>query len=270
MSKHKNPRRKIIRRRSVPFLPNFITTMSLFSGFYSIFYAIKGRFVTAGLLILLASLIDGMDGRVARATNSTSAFGKEYDSLSDVIAFGVAPALLAYLWKLNHFQNFGFLTCCLFAACGALRLARFNSDTADDHMSTFTGLPIPMAAATVISMVFLDQLVILDRISINLSVWFVLAMVYLSAFLMVSTIKYPSFKRLEYLKTHTFQMLVAGLLFIYVLAQEPVIMFAVMVMGFIAFGLIWNLIRVLRHTAADESEIGGVNHEVSQRENPNI
>ena len=269
MKKHGRVQAKIIKRRAVPFLPNFITTMSLFSGFYSMFYALKGSYVTAGLLILLATMVDGMDGRVARATNSTSPFGKEYDSLSDLIAFGVAPAILAYLWKLNQFENFGFLTCCLFAACGALRLARFNSDTSE-HLSTFTGLPIPMAAATVISMVFLDQLVVLERISIELNVWFVLGMVYLSAFLMVSTLKYPSFKRLEYLKTHTFQMLVAGLLFIYVLAQEPVIMFAVMVMGFIVFGLIWNLVRVLRHSAEAETELGEVNHEISQRENHNI
>ena len=269
MKKPKRTRNKLRKRRAVPFLPNFITTMSLFAGFYSIFYALKGRFVVASLLILVASMIDGMDGRVARATNSTSAFGKEYDSLSDLIAFGAAPALLAYIWKLNQFGNFGFLTCCLYVACGALRLARFNSDTTD-HMGTFTGLPIPMGAATVISMVFLDQVTMLDSLRINLDARFVLVMVYLSAFLMVSTLKYPSFKRLEYVKSHTFQMLVAGLLFIYVLAQEPVIMFAAVVMGFIAFGLIWNLIRLLRHAPQNEDATEGVKNEIAQRENPNI
>ncbi|HOO46073.1 MAG TPA: CDP-diacylglycerol--serine O-phosphatidyltransferase, partial [Deltaproteobacteria bacterium] len=115
-------------KRSVPFLPNFITTMSLFCGFYSIMFSLKGNFYMAAILILIAGFIDGIDGRVARATNSTSEFGKEYDSLSDVVAFGVSPAILAYLWQLNQYGRFGFIASFLFVACGALRLARFNSD----------------------------------------------------------------------------------------------------------------------------------------------
>ncbi len=137
-------------KKSVPFLPNFITTMSLFCGFYSIMFSLKGDFHWAAILILVSGFIDGLDGRVARMTGTTSEFGKQYDSLSDVIAFGVAPAVMVYLWQLNAFGKLGFIATFLFVACGALRLARFNIDTSGS-LTHFTGLPIPVAAAGVVS-----------------------------------------------------------------------------------------------------------------------
>jgi CDP-diacylglycerol---serine O-phosphatidyltransferase len=141
--KHRHMDKEEKKKRSVPFLPNFITTMSLFCGFYSISFSLKGNFYMAAVLILIAGIIDGLDGRVARATNSTSAFGKEYDSLSDLVAFGVSPAIMAFLWQVNQFGRLGFIAAFLFVACGALRLARFNTDDSNDG-SNFTGLPIPM------------------------------------------------------------------------------------------------------------------------------
>ncbi|HPS94009.1 MAG TPA: CDP-diacylglycerol--serine O-phosphatidyltransferase, partial [Deltaproteobacteria bacterium] len=175
------------RKRAVPFLPNFITALSLFCGFYSIMFSLKGNYYMASIFILISGFIDGIDGRVARMTNSTSEFGKEFDSLSDLVAFGVAPAILVYLWELSSYGKFGFIASFLFVACGALRLARFNIDTSGG-MTHFTGLPIPLAAAAVSSTYLLTGL------TGSFPALTILVGVYVLSFLMVSSIQYPSFK----------------------------------------------------------------------------
>ena len=254
------------KKRSVPFLPNFITTMSLFCGFYSISFSLKQNFVMAAVLILIAGFIDGIDGRVARATNSTSAFGKEYDSLSDVIAFGVSPAIMAYLWQVNQFGRLGFIASFLFVACGALRLARFNTDTVSDG-STFTGLPIPVAAAAVSGMVLLS-----DELSAgNLMIPPVLVLVgvYLLSYLMVSTVRYPSFKHISYIKAHPFQLLVAGLLVLGVVAYWPEVMIFTIAMLFIVGGPIWGTVVHFRERAREKKEAKSTEAEHLQQENPN-
>ncbi len=247
-------------RRTVPFLPNFVTTMSLFAGFYAIYFSLEGNYYVAAILIVMSGLIDGMDGRIARATNSTSAFGKEYDSLSDLTAFGVSPAVLLYLWKLQAFDRFGFLACCLYVACGALRLARFNSDTSG-KMDTFTGLPIPMAALSIVSLVFLGKVVG------DISALPVLIGTYLLSYLMVSNIRYPSFKHIDYIKTHPFQLLVAGLLVLVVVASAPEVMFFVLIMSFVVGGALWNLISYARMHAKEakgkeDEKVTGENHNI--------
>ena len=132
-------------------LPNMMTTANLFCGFYSIIYSIKGDFKTAAIAVVVAAIFDLLDGRLARLTHATSKFGAEYDSLCDLVSFGVAPAILMYQWALNPFGRFGMMASFLFAACGALRLARFNVQVGVVEKNYFQGLPIPMAAGIVAS-----------------------------------------------------------------------------------------------------------------------
>ena len=134
-------------RRGVALLPNLITTGALFSGFYAIVAGMNGRFVAAGLAVYVAMLLDAADGRVARMTSSESDFGAEFDSLSDMVAFGVAPALVAFSWALSSLDQVGWVVTFVYMACAALRLARFNTQETDHR--TFTGLPSPAAAAVV-------------------------------------------------------------------------------------------------------------------------
>lgn len=252
------------KKRTVPFLPNFITTMSLFCGFFAISFSLKGNFSMAAIYILVAGFIDGIDGRVARATNSVSAFGKEYDSLSDLVAFGVSPAIMAYLWQVNQFGRLGFIASFLFVACGALRLARFNTDTSHDN-SSFTGLPIPMAAAAVCGIVLFSEVV--GQIPPTL----VLAGMYLLSFLMVSTVRYPSFKQIGYIKAHPFQLLVAGLLLLVVVALKPEVMIFVLTMVFIFGGMLLEGVRHIREYARERKQLKGTAHgQHTPKETPHL
>jgi CDP-diacylglycerol--serine O-phosphatidyltransferase len=259
----RNQMKKEKRKRTVPFLPNFITTMSLFCGFYSISFSLKGNYYMAAVLILIAGFIDGVDGRVARMTNSTSEFGKEYDSLSDVIAFGVSPAIMAYLWQLNQYGRFGFIACFLFVACGALRLARFNTDTSH-NLTTFTGLPIPIAAAAVTSVVLLSKVVG------SIPSLAVLGGMYILSFMMVSTIRFPSFKHISYIKAHPFQLLVAGVLLLMVVALAPEIMIFVLAMTFIVGGTLWNALQYVRGYFKEKKPAEGSEHEGVTRQDNNL
>ncbi len=261
-------------KNRIPLLPNFVTTIGLFFGFFSILFSLRGNFFNAAIMIVLAGFIDGVDGRIARATNSTSAFGKEYDSLCDVICFGVAPAIMVYLWELSEFGRMGFLASFVYVACGALRLARFNTDTSGDG-TKFTGLPIPVAAVTLASILLVygsmnDYRNIPYAVSVIESIRGVpvLAGVFFLAFLMVSTIKYPSFKHVNYIKAHPFQLLVAGVLLLMVVAYQPEMMAFLLTMTFVIGGVILNIIQYLflRNRKAASEEID----ETIPRENPNI
>lgn len=139
-------------RRGIALLPNLITTGALFAGFYAIVAAMNGHFIAAALAVYVAMILDVADGRIARMTSSESAFGAEYDSLSDMVAFGVAPALVAFSWALSSLGQIGWVVTFVYMACAALRLARFNTQDADH--STFTGLASPSAAAILASLVW--------------------------------------------------------------------------------------------------------------------
>jgi CDP-diacylglycerol--serine O-phosphatidyltransferase len=140
-------------KRGVYLLPNLLTTAALFAGFYSIVSAMKGHFDTAAIAIFIALIADGLDGRVARMTNTQTDFGAQYDSLSDMVAFGVAPALVIYSWSLSTLGKLGWLAAFLFTAGVALRLARFNTQLSDKRY--FQGLPCPAAAAMLASVVWM-------------------------------------------------------------------------------------------------------------------
>lgn len=202
-------------------LPCLFTIGSLFCGYYSILAAIKGDFVIAAIAILVAGIFDGLDGRIARLTGTTSMFGVELDSLCDMVSFGVAPGLLAYYWALQPYGRYGWMAGFLYMATTCLRLARFNSQKVSSKH--FVGLPCPAAAAMVSSTVLFCEYLGLDKMVITqISL---LVQVYLLSYLMVSTHLYFSFKKPPALtKTRTFQLLVGVLLLFVMIASEPQIM----------------------------------------------
>ena len=181
-------------KRSVYLLPNLMTTAALFSGFYAIIMSYNGKYELAVIAIFAAMIFDGLDGRIARMTNTQSEFGIQYDSLSDLISFGVAPAILAYTWQLNQWGNIGWAITFIYCACAAIRLARFNVIASQDQdKQFFIGLPSPLAAALVTSFIWLG----VDSFS-TLNVYLlqtVISVITLAAgLLMVSRFRYYSFK----------------------------------------------------------------------------
>lgn len=208
-------------RRGVYILPNLFTSCSLFGGFYAIIAAIQGRYHAAAIAILISSLFDALDGKTARYTNTSSQFGAEYDSLSDLVAFGVAPGILVFLWSLEPFGRFGWLAVFLYIICGALRLARFNVQKNDVESKHFKGLPIPGAAIFISLFIFFIDTrggVIENKAMIALGA------IYTLSFLMVSAIDYLSFKDLELFKKKPFNVLVAVILLFVIVAYKPVLM----------------------------------------------
>ncbi|MGH7812881.1 MAG: CDP-diacylglycerol--serine O-phosphatidyltransferase [Candidatus Binataceae bacterium] len=182
-------------RRGVYLLPATVTSIGLLSGFYSIVSTLGGHFETAAVMLLLAFVCDGLDGRIARASRTSSQFGVEYDSLSDMVAFGVAPAILAYWWALRPIGSFGIGIAGLFVLCGALRLARFNVQTATVDKSRFVGLPIPGAAIMIAGIALAYGYFGFDSPRILCAV--MLPVTLALGGLMISRVPYPSFKALE-------------------------------------------------------------------------
>ncbi len=208
-------------KKGIYLLPNLFTSFSLFSGFYAIISAIQGRYDAAAIAILISSIFDGLDGKIARYTKTISQFGTEYDSLSDLVAFGVAPGLLAFQWSLQSFGRFGWLAVFLYVICGALRLARFNIQIKSLESHHFKGLPIPGAAIFIATLVlFINSL---DGLAENRHI-IIITCFYLLSFLMVSTIDYLSFKELELFKKKPFNVLVAIILLFIVVAYKPALM----------------------------------------------
>ena len=185
---------KKVRHRGVYLLPNLFTTAALFSGFYAIISAMHGRFEVAAVAILVAMVFDGLDGRVARLTNTSSAFGEQYDSLADMVSFGVAPALVVFNWGLADFGKVGWAAAFAFTACAALRLARFNTQIGTVDKSQFVGLASPSAAALIASMVWVGHDVDVEwGIATAATLITILA-----ALLMVSNVRYTSFKGIDF------------------------------------------------------------------------
>ena len=212
-------------------LPNLFTASSIFVGVISIVEASKGHFILAAWLVLLALVFDGLDGRVARMTNTTSQFGVEFDSLADIISFGIAPAMLLYFFIGHEFGRFGILVSALYVIFGAIRLARFNISTAKTDPNVFIGLPIPTAAVFLSMWVLLFNKYTLQEYSIVL-----LFLALGVALLMVSNFRYPSFKKIELdrpmvFKTMIALMIVASLLYLF--SAEG---FAIIILAYTLFG----------------------------------
>ncbi len=230
-------------RRGVFLLPNLLTTGGLFSGFYSIVATMNGNYLVAAWFILIAAIFDGLDGKVARLTNTTSKFGVEYDSLCDLVAFGVAPGLMMYAWALKPFGKMGWLAAFLYVVCGALRLARFNVQITTVESKRFVGLPIPaaawMAASLVIFFHHMGGTGTIKKVS-------VLLLIYVLAGLMVSSFRYYAFKDPELFRRQPFGFLVLAIIFIIVIVAEPEIMIFALACAFVASGPIGTVIKRLR------------------------
>ncbi len=206
-------------RKGVYILPNFITSASLFCGIFSIILAHSGRYSQAAFYIIVSAILDGIDGKVARFTNTVTRFGLEYDSICDVVAFGVTPAFLIFSFSLSDFGKFGLAVVYLYVVCGALRLARFNIQAHTVESRYFCGLPIPAAAtflATFIMMLNGRGKVVSFYINI-----FLLFVTLILAFLMVSNIRYYSFKESSLFKRKPFYFLVFSLAIFAIFVTRP-------------------------------------------------
>jgi len=220
-------------RRGIYVLPNLFTTMNLFCGFYAVIAAFDGNFVQAAIAIIVAGIFDNMDGKIARATHTASRFGVEFDSLADLISFGLAPGLMVYLWALRPFGRLGWLAAFLFMACGALRLARFNTQVGSISSDYFVGLPIPAAAVMNAVTVLIYRKCGLDPRATPI---LILIMLYVLSFLMVSTIRYNSLKKAELFRKMKFNVLVAFMLILIFIAAQPSIALFVIALGYVASG----------------------------------
>lgn len=229
------------RRRGISLLPSIITTLNVFCGFYAIISAVNGNFVHAAIAIIIAGLFDALDGKIARATKTESRFGLEYDSLADLISFGLAPALMAYLWALKPLGRFGWLAGFLFMVCGALRLARFNTHAGGVSSRYFQGLPIPASAGMVAATVlFFDRLGMME----HPNPFLIIGMLYVLAFLMVSTAKYTSFKKLELFQTmKKFDMLVLAVLILVSIASQPSIALFLLALAYVISGPLTTVLQ---------------------------
>ena len=233
---HRDPEH---RHRGIYLLPNAFTTAALFAGFYAVVQAMSARFDVAAIAIFAAMVLDGMDGRVARLTNTQSAFGEQYDSLSDMTSFGVAPALVAYEWILQDLGRWGWLAAFVYVAGAALRLARFNTNIAVVDKRFFQGLPSPAAAALVAGFVWLsvdNKLPIHDHIM----AWATFGLTMYAGITMVSDAPFYSGKKFALGRSVPFWgILLVVLVFVFVSSDPPVVLFVLFVLYGLSGWIIW-------------------------------
>ena len=242
------PNAQALRGRGIYLLPNLFTTAALFAGFYAMMASIHHHFEAAAIGILAAIVLDGMDGRIARMTNTQSDFGAEYDSLADMVSFGVAPAVLAYEWMLHDVGKFGFLVAFVYVSGAALRLARFNVQKAVQDKRYFKGMPSPSAAALVATTIWFGDLHALQGYAMAVVWTFVVTT--LAALLMVSNIRYYSFKDLDLRGRIPFVVLLAMVLVFGLISLDPPL---IMMLGFVGYtlsGILFTLMQ-LRRTRAE-------------------
>ena len=240
-----------IRRRGIYLLPNLFTTAALFAGFYAIVQAMNLRFDQAAVAIFVAMVLDGLDGRVARLTRTQSAFGAEYDSLSDMVSFGAAPALIVYEWALKGMGKLGWIAAFVYVAGAALRLARFNTMLEVADKRWFTGMPSPAAAALVAGLVWIIDDYNIDPITLKWWVWIVTVFAGLT---MVSNVPYYAFKTINLKKSVPFLAIFVFVLVIALLSYQPaIVLFAAFVAyalsGYIASSWRWMALRRRRPAA---------------------
>lgn len=238
-----DPPREHPRHKGIYLLPNLFTTAALFAGFYAIVAGMRGQFDHAAVAIFVAMIMDGLDGRVARLTNTQSAFGAQYDSLADMVSFGITPALVSYNWGLSGLGKTGWLAAFIYAATGALRLARFNIQMGTTDKRYFTGLPIPAAAAVVAGMVWMGHEFELSGKSISFVVAFIVVAI---GVLMVSRIKYYSFKEID--KEHVPFMTILALVLVFsVIAWDPpLVLFSTFFLYALSGPVLWLRRRMKR------------------------
>jgi len=225
-------------KKGIFILPNIFTSLNILCGFYAVIASIDGEFVPAAISILIAAVFDTMDGKIARATHTTSRFGVEYDSLADVISFGMAPGVMMYLWALQPMGRIGWLAAFLYMVCGALRLARFNTQTGTISSDYFVGLPIPGGAGMCAT-----AILFFNRLGIQGYDYpvIILMLLYVLSFLMISTIRYYSFKKPELFHRMKFNVLVTAILILIFIASQPQIALFLFGLAYIVSGSFSNM-----------------------------
>jgi len=207
-----------LKRRGIYLLPNLLTTVALFSGFFAIVQAMNGKFEVAAVAIFVAMLFDGLDGRVARLTHTQSAFGAEYDSLSDMVSFGAAPALVVYVWALKDMGKLGWIAAFIYCAGAALRLARFNTNIEVVDKRYFQGLPSPAAAALVAGLIWV---LIDNQWTGEEAAWYACVLTIFAGITMVSNLRYYSGKSINLRKSVPFMMVAAIALGLALVSSYP-------------------------------------------------
>ena len=235
-----------LRERGIYLLPNLFTSAALFAGFFAIVQAMNHKFELAAVAIFIAMVMDGLDGRVARMTNTTSAFGAEYDSLSDMVSFGVAPALIMYVWALAPLKKMGWIAAFLYCACAALRLARFNTKLDDPFQDKrfFQGLPSPAAAALLAGFVWVANEYQISGREIFFGViemkWLAAAITIFAAGSMVSDLKFYSGKDINLKESVPFVAILAIVLaFVLISSSPPEVLFSVMLVYALSGYYLW-------------------------------
>lgn len=234
--------------RGIYLLPNLFTTAALFCGFYAIVSSINGRFETAAIAIFVAMVLDGVDGRVARLTNTESQFGAEFDSLADMVSFGLAPALIVYLWTLSELGKIGWLVSFVYVACAALRLARFNTqaETSDKHY--FQGLASPAAAAVVAGLIWNGQFIKQFMPNSTLTI-IALVTTFLAGILMVSNVRYHSFKGVNWRSKVPFVTILMFVFLLVFVSADPALVLFIIFFGYVLSGPVLTLIQLRQRRA---------------------
>jgi len=230
-------------KKGIFILPSLLTLSSIFLAFYAMIASLKGEFVLAGSLILGAGFFDGVDGKVARLTKTTTRFGLELDSLADVISFGVAPAILVYTWVLAPLAQIGWVSAFVYVACGALRLARFNVQSGNIDPKRFNGLPIPAAAAMLATAVLFCHKLNIQPASLGLPI---LVAVFVLSFLMVSSVKFHALKDLTIVREKPFSSTVGFVLILALVAVAPLIVPFLICLAYVISGPVMTAMALMR------------------------
>jgi len=249
-----HPENSVRRSRGIYLLPNLFTTAALFSGFYAIVAAMNDRFEAAAVAVFVAMVMDGLDGRVARLTHTQSDFGAEYDSLSDMVAFGLAPALVVYVWSLSNLGKMGWLAAFVYTAGTALRLARFNTQLGTVDKRYFQGLPSPSAAAIVAGMVWTADNYGFAGAEVS---WAALVITIVTGLLMVSNVRYQSFKDIDFRGKVPFIVAVVVMLSFVVVFIQPAVVLFLLFFGYAVSGVLLTLIQRRRRRAERRATVEG-------------
>lgn len=243
------------RSRGIYLLPNLFTTAALFAGFYAILAAVNGKFEVASVAIFVAMLMDGLDGRVARLTNTQSAFGAEYDSLSDMVSFALAPALVVYIWSLSGMGKLGWLAAFIYTASGALRLARFNTQIGIADKKYFQGLPSPSAAAILAGGVWVGVAYEIPGQSLG---WVTAVVTTLVGLLMVSNFRYHSFKDIDFSGKVPFIVLVVVMVGLAIIQTHPP---TVLFLLFLVYAISGPVLTLLQLRKRREERVSADQHD---------
>ncbi|MCS4533112.1 CDP-diacylglycerol--serine O-phosphatidyltransferase [Neisseria montereyensis] len=229
-------------QNSIYLLPNSFTLAALFSAFFAITQAMHGNYETAAIAVFISMLLDGMDGRIARWTNSQSAFGEQLDSLADMVSFGVAPALIAYKWQLWQFGKLGYSVAFIYCACAALRLALFNTLIGKVDKRWFIGIPSPTAAALIVGMIWVNH----SYEEIAFASWFCLVITLFAGLSMVVQIPFWSFKEVNVRKKVPFYTMIMFMLVLAVVTLEPSLALFLFFLAYSLSGYVMYLWKCLK------------------------